>query len=276
MIYLILVFLGLALGSFINALVWRIHELKTNSKMTRKRRKELSIIKGRSMCPSCNHILGAKDLIPVFSWLYLRGKCRYCAKSIPDSPFVEIFMSILLVFLYAFWPRVISGRGLVDFIFWVLIATGLGALFVYDLKWMILPSKIIYPLYILGIISILVDILVFHAGFGLIIQSVFGLLIVGGLFYLLFQISSGKWIGGGDVRLGGLLGFLIGGILPAFLLIFIASLLGCVISIPLLLSKRARANSQIPFGPFLIIAAVVTKLFGLIILNWYKQKFLIF
>jgi leader peptidase (prepilin peptidase)/N-methyltransferase len=79
---------GLVIGSFLNALVWRVHVGR-------------SIAKGRSVCSNCNHVLGFWDLIPVFSWLWLRGKCRYCHKPISDNPLVEAATAVLFGLSYA-------------------------------------------------------------------------------------------------------------------------------------------------------------------------------
>src|SRR3712207_2755294 len=98
MVYLAFLFFGLCLGSFVNALVWRIHEqdiLREKERLSsadKQRLEKLSISKGRSMCMHCGHELAAKDLVPVFSWLYLRGKCRYCKHVIPDSPVAELLV----------------------------------------------------------------------------------------------------------------------------------------------------------------------------------------
>jgi len=103
MIVVVLVVLGLCLGSFVNALVWRIHE---QDRLTGKKKKphkkqldRLSILHGRSMCPDCHHELKPKDLVPLFSWLSLHGKCRYCHKPISwQYPVVELLTAGLFVF----------------------------------------------------------------------------------------------------------------------------------------------------------------------------------
>ena len=134
MIIAILAVVGLILGSFVNALVWRMHE-------------GLSVAHGRSMCPHCKHTLAARDLVPVFSWLMLRGKCRYCKKPIsPQYPLVELATSGLFVASYIWWPSVFTGSQEAIFVLWLAILVGLVALAVYDIKWFLLPNKLIYPL----------------------------------------------------------------------------------------------------------------------------------
>jgi prepilin signal peptidase PulO-like enzyme (type II secretory pathway) len=106
MIIAVLVVLGLCFGSFANALVWRVHEQAgqaAKKKPDKKYLKQLSVAKGRSMCPNCKHELVAKDLIPVLSWLALGGKCRYCAKPISiQYPLVEVALASLFVVSYLY------------------------------------------------------------------------------------------------------------------------------------------------------------------------------
>lgn len=269
MVILILGFLGLCLGSFINALVYRLRWQETNSKRTKK----YSILKGRSICPNCKHELAPKDLIPVFSWFLLNGKCRYCREPISiQYPLVEAVTAGLFVLSYVFWPPQFIGGNILVFLIWLGVLVGLIALAVYDIRWMILPNKIIFPLYILVAAFILTQ-FILTPDYNLIVSSLWGVLIGGGIFYILFQVSGGKWIGGGDVKLGFLLGAIAGGPVMAFLMLFIASLLGSVFSIPLILKNRLATKSKIAFGPFLILAAVIVQLFGVSILDWYTNMY---
>jgi leader peptidase (prepilin peptidase)/N-methyltransferase len=266
MIIAILIVLGLCLGSFIDAFVWRLHyrETKTKGKIEPK----YTMLRGRSMCPNCKHELGPLDLIPFFSWLFLAGKCRYCHKPISwQSPLIEILMPILLVLSYVYWPRSLSGFGLVEFIFWIVFVTGLVALALYDAKWFILPNKIVYSLIALAGVQVIINLLFYHGGVSVIEHVFWGLIISSGIFFLLFQISGGKWIGGGDVKLGFLIGILVGGPIMSVLVLVIASLSGTLFAFPSLLNGRSKMNSKIPFGPFLIL---IVRLFGMSIFSWYK------
>ncbi|HSX45159.1 MAG TPA: prepilin peptidase [Candidatus Saccharimonadales bacterium] len=274
---LILMILGLCAGSFVNAIVWRIHQqtLSKSKRAKSKKASQLSIVNGRSICVNCYHQLAWYDLIPVISWISLKGKCRYCHKPISlQYPIVELSTAILFLISYAHWPLSLSGLGLFDFIVWLIMLTGLMALTIYDLKWTILPNRIIYPLSGMAFLTILIEASFFQGGLTQIEQSIWALLIGGGIFYLLFQISSGKWIGGGDVKLGALLGLIVGKPTNSLLFIVAASLLGSLITLPLLLSHRLKASSKIPFGPLLITGAIIAKLFGVVIVNWYTRQFL--
>ena len=102
--------------------------------------------------------------------------------------------------------------------------------------------------------------------------ALWGALIGGGIFWVLFQISDGKWIGGGDVKLGAVLGAITGGPLKALLIIFIASLIGTVMTAPQTILKSVSRKTQIPFGPFLIIATIIVYLFGTSLIVWYKNQ----
>jgi leader peptidase (prepilin peptidase)/N-methyltransferase len=280
MIIVVLIVLGLALGSFVNALVWRLHEQqllaeKKPSAKNKERLQRLSIWRGRSMCPHCQHQLAAKDLIPVLSWLMLKGKCRYCAKSISwQYPLVELLTAGLVVFSYLFWPLVFHGAGLFEFILWIAFVTGFVALAVYDLWWYILPTRIIQPLVAVAVVQAVIVSLVYHGGLATITGALLGVLVIGGIFYALFLVSRGAWIGGGDVRLGVLLGLLVGGPLMSLLLIFVASVLGTAVAVPLLGADKLKRTSRMPFGPFLLIGAVITRLFGAALLHWYKNRLL--
>lgn len=266
---------GLICGSFVTALVWRLREQElisnSHSKHSKQTLAELSIVKGRSMCPVCHHQLSSVDLLPVFSWLLQQGKCRYCKTHISgEYPLIELFTALAFVCSYIYWPYTTSSAvGIFSLISWLTILVGLIALFVYDLKWFILPNRIIFPLISLAIVRQLVLVLYFQ-DINLILGSIYGIVVLFGLFYLIFQISGGKWIGGGDVKIGLLIGIIVGGPLMALLVLFIASLSGTIYSLPLITSGRLKKQHTIPFGPFLIFATYIVVLFGAHIINWYK------
>lgn len=274
MIIAILILLGLCFGSFVNAFVWRLHEQHKPKKQRKAGDKELSITKGRSMCVHCGHTLQTLDLIPVLSWLSLAGKCRYCKKSIsPQYPLVELGTAALFVGSYFFWPNRLAGWENAAFALWLVCLTGFMALIIYDLRWMLLPNKIVFSLYGVAGLFIIAKLLSEKSP-GPVLSALAGVLIGGGIFYLLFTISKGKWIGGGDVKLGFLLGALVGGPANALLVLFLASLLGSALALPLVAAGRAKRTTRIPFGPFLIIAAIIVQLFGSALTAWYVKNFI--
>src|SRR5690606_19684146 len=115
-----LVILGLCLGSFVNALVFRLHmQMKASEKHRGKKvqKAKLSIVSGRSMCVHCHHELAWYDLIPVLSWLTLGGKCRYCHKPIAwQYPLVELATAALFALSYVYWPVNFSTFQLMDWV----------------------------------------------------------------------------------------------------------------------------------------------------------------
>lgn len=273
MILVVLAALGLVLGSFVNALIWRVRAQETAAKPN----KDLSILHGRSMCPSCRHTLQALDLIPVISWVALRGKCRYCHKPISRLyPLVELLTAALFIVSYLFWPEVIIGQQQLLFAFWLIFVTGFVALLVYDARWMMLPNRIIYPLMVLAAGQWLAVWWIYGLSGQQLLDIGLSVLVAGGIFYVLFQVSGGKWIGGGDVKLGFLLGLLIAKPVHSFLLLFMAALLGSLVSIPLMIVGKAGRKTRIPFGPFLLAGGFVVMLFGAAIIGWYQRVFLLY
>jgi prepilin signal peptidase PulO-like enzyme (type II secretory pathway) len=279
MIIAVLLVVGLCFGSFVNALVWRLHEqaIQKGKKTDEAPQKHLSITKGRSMCPHCRHELAAKDLLPVISWLVLKGRCRYCGKPIsPQYPLVELLTASLFAALYIWWPVPFNTAQTVIFVLWLALTTGFMALIVYDFRWMLLPDRILYPLGVLaGIIAVIAAATATNPAMAM-LNTILAVIVGGGVFYALFQVSKGKWIGGGDVKLGWLLGLVVATPARAALMIFLAALMGSLASVPLLLTKRLKRSSTIPFGPFLIIAAIAVQLFGHAMLSWYQRTFLSF
>jgi prepilin signal peptidase PulO-like enzyme (type II secretory pathway) len=162
----------------------------------------------------------------------------------------------------------ISGAQILQFGLWLVLLVGLAALFVYDLRWRLLPDRIVYPLAAVAAAEAITTIVSadrpLRAGWDVVGAVIIG----GGLFYVLYQVSRGKWIGGGDVKLGWLLGLVVATPARAALLIFLAAGLGS------LASRRLKTSSTIAFGPFLIIAAVIVQLFGQSLLMWYRRTFL--
>lgn len=272
MIIVALVVLGLCLGSFINALVYRLHWQDTHQNAKTAEKKTYSIKAGRSICPQCKHKLAGADLIPVFSWISLGGKCRYCHEQISGQyPAIELLTAILFVFSYTYWPYALStAQNVAAFVLWLVFLTGFMALIVYDIKYLTLPNRIIFPLSFIAVAG-LITVSIINQDADLLKTAGIGFLLGGGIFYILFQVSDGAWIGGGDVKLGFLLGLLVGGPWPALLMLFLASAMGTIYSLPMLLFKKIGPKSRIPFGPFLIISAIIVQLFGAAIINWYTN-----
>lgn len=275
MMYAVFVVLGLCLGSFVNALVWRLRQQSEIAESAAKRPKraqkavqspskdDLSILKGRSMCPHCKHTLGAADLIPVLSWVMLAGKCRYCHQPISwHYPVVELLTAVIFVASYAWWPLPLDMHGIFDLCIWLVVVVCFMALSLYDIKWFELPDKVVLPVAILVTIQSIVDAFVFGGGWQQLAQRALALVIIGGLFTGLYVLSKGAWIGFGDVKIAPALGLLAATPFQSLLVIFLASVLGTLAALPLLAQGKAQRNSHIPFGPFLLAATAIVVLFG--------------
>jgi leader peptidase (prepilin peptidase)/N-methyltransferase len=278
MIIAALAVLGLILGSFVNALVWRLREqaelTDKSSKSALKQRRELSITRGHSMCPNCRHALAAKDLVPVLSWLWLKGRCRYCHRPISGQyPLVELLTGALFVAAYLLWPLGMHGVGLLQFVFCLVFIVFFVALAVYDLKWLELPDRLTYPLIGLAAVQTLAVAFWEHS-VSLLWQPAVAGLIIFALFWALYQVSKGAWIGGGDVKLALALGLITASPLRAFLVVFFASLLGTLVSLPLLARGPKQLKARIPFGPYLLLATLVVQLYGTQVVDWYQRLFL--
>jgi leader peptidase (prepilin peptidase)/N-methyltransferase len=253
--------LGVCLGSFANAAIWRLKVKK-------------DIVRDRSECTHCHHKLAANDLIPVVSWLMLRGKCRYCHKKIDDNPLVELMVGVYFVASYLLWPVMLdSNYAVFDFSLWLLYGVGLAILFVYDLRWYLLPDRVVWPLVVLGAIDFIARGVSQHLSLSqFFIEAVLALFVISGLYYALHLVSKGKWVGLGDVKLGIFMGLALGWQVGAVAL-FLANLIGCLVIIPGLLTGKLKRDSQVPFGPLLIIGFVIAGLWGQQLLDWYMNLF---
>ena len=226
--------IGLFIGSFANVLVYRLP-------------RGLVWWRGRSVCPNCHHTLGPWELIPVLSWLWQRRRCRHCSQLISWR---YITGEITLALLYAWaaatfgWSWLLALALFVGLVFFVL--------FWVDLEHGILPDSITLPAIVVTAVAQLY--------LGLPWQTLaIGMAVGSGLFLFQYAVSGGRWVGGGDIRLGALLGALLGWpmVLVALMLAYCS---GALVGIWLLLTKRAQVNSAVPFGPFLVAAGWVVWL----------------
>lgn len=245
--YIILVaILGVVVGSFLNAVIYRLHA-------------GVSFMSGRSYCPHCKHNLAARDLIPLVSFCLLKGKCRYCGKSISwQYPLVEA--TTALGFLLLYWKFGLSASLFVYLVYTCILMV----IFVFDLRYYLILDRVSIPaILIAGVLSATV----LHIS---VVNLFFGLLAGGGFFLLQFIVSRGKWIGGGDIRLGALMGVMLGW--PHILVaLIIAYFLGSVIGIGLVASRKKNWQSQVPFGTFLTLATFVTFMFGPAVIVYYRD-----
>lgn len=253
---LLLGLLGAVMGSFVGALVWRLHEGR-------------NFVTDRSQCEHCSHKLGPLDLVPIFSWLWLRGRCRYCQQPIGWTTFLlEVGLAVLFVVSYMFWPLGFTALAAqVSFGIWLCYLVLLAALFVYDMKWLLLPDKIVFVLIALGLIDAVLRVSLV-SGENYLLYTLGGVVPVAGLYGLLYMVSKGRWVGFGDVKLGIFIGVVLGW-QKALLVLFLANILGFLFVVPGLLSQKLKRTSKVPFGPFLILGFLIAGLWGDLLINWY-------
>lgn len=282
-IYVVLAVFGLCLGSFAGASVWRLRarELVEDKAAGEEvdpvelgRLKGLAHVKqtkDRSRCLHCGHTLAWYDLMPLVSWLSLGGKCRYCRKRIGYfEPIMELAVAAFFVASYALWPFELAGWvSIVEFIAWLLAGIGLAILFAYDLRWFLLPNPVVFSVVGVAAISAVGRLLQTYDVGGALLNLLGAVIILSGLYLALYMVSKGAWVGFGDVKLGLALALLLADWRLAFLALFAANLIGCIIVIPGMIAGKIKRQTHVPFGPLLILGTLVAMFFGQAILNWY-------
>lgn len=285
---IVLFIIGAALGSFAVATVWRLRvwqldsDKKQGEKLTKAEQVELTHLmklrgkktsQDRSVCLYCGRQLKVQDLIPVVSWLWLRGKCRTCKKPIGRAEVLaEVGLGVVLAASFLAWPFTFTEwQGVALFAVWTLILVALTIHVVYDAKWFLLLDTVTITLGILAVIFVGLRLAtgIIPVSWGLLQPIVGALLILPGLYGVLYIVSKGKWIGLGDVKLLVPLALMLPDWTQAILVLFLANVLGCIWIIPGMLAKTITRTTRIPFGPFLIVAWIVAMLWGGKIISTY-------
>ena len=281
--------LGAMLGSFAGAQVWRlrarqlVEDKALGNKIDMGEYKRLlpltktSLLKDRSVDLDTGKTLPWYDLIPVISWLALGGKSRYSGKPIGYFELViEIGLALFFVGSYVFWPQPLdSVISIVQFSIWLIAGVVLAVQFALDYKWKFLWSSLSYTVICLGVIHAILSVVDSPDMMAAIYSAVGSVLILGGLYYVLYKISRERWVGLGDVFLGIGLGLLLADWELALLALFMANLIGCLVVIPGMVARKIGRHQQVPFGPFFILGAVVAQLWGSQILNFYFSLLLV-
>ncbi|WP_042354909.1 prepilin peptidase [Bacillus rubiinfantis] len=241
---LILVFLyGITLGSFYNVVGLRV---PVNE----------SIVKPRSHCPNCNHTLTASELIPVLSYVLLRGKCRRCKAPIsPFYPIVELATGIMFM-----TAPIIMGWSQELIIAWTLISL-MVIIFVSDIHYMIIPDKVLIAF------SVIFFAERFYHPLTPWWDSLIGALI-GFTLLLVIAIVSKGGMGGGDIKLFAVIGLVIGMKL-VLLSFFLSTLFGAVFGIAGMAIGKVKKGKPMPFGPYIALGTITAYFFGESILRWY-------
>lgn len=278
LITIVIFALGLSIGSMLNAYIWRLSI-------------DSSIWRGRSVCTSCRKQIAWHDLIPVLSYIFLRGKCRHCSDKISIRyPLVEIITALLTTVLFLqvapnTLQQELSNIDLLKTLAvlarnWYFVAI-LVILFFTDLKWMTIPDRVTIPAILTAYV---INGLLFYNGtcadisLSCIVNTswtnyLLAMLVGGGFFWLQYVFSRGRWVGGGDIRFGALLGVMFGFplVLPVLML---AYMLGTFIAVPLLMSGKKTMKSEVPFGIFLAMAACIVLIFESNISTYLSSLFL--
>ena len=235
---------GLIVGSFLNVVIYRVP------------RKE-SIVSPRSACPTCDVPIAPRDNVPILSWLYLRGRCRNCHSPISMRyPLVEAATAGLFAGVAA---RIGFSWTLPAYL---VLAAGLLALACTDMEHLLLPKRIVYP--VLGLFGALLVVAAAITGDW---HNLFVAAISGAVWFVIFfamNFISPRALGFGDVRLAPVLGLALGwlGVRYVLLGFFAANLIGAIIGIALIASKRMSRQQQIPYGVFLAVGTLLAIFAG--------------
>ena len=265
MIYLLTVIFGLVIGSFLNVCIYRIP--REGSVVTPK----------RSYCPHCEHTLSALDNVPVFSYIFLRGKCRYCREKIsPRYMIVELLTAGLFTLMM---HRSLS---LYQGIFPIALEVARTCLFAallivisfIDLEFTIIPNKIVYSGFLAGLLFA-IGMAVTHSDAKLLLSRLLGAAIGTAIIILIVVVGSAIFrkqaMGIGDVKLMAMLGIYLGAWPHLAIILISASLLGSIIGVILIITRGKKMDSAIPFGPFLSIGGLLSLLYGEVIWTWYMR-----
>jgi len=262
MLFFVFLF-GLCVGSFLNVVICRFPSGEK--------------ISGRSHCPHCNKQIIWYDLIPVFSFFRLFGKCRNCKEKISwQYPLVEVFTGVLFVLVFSnFQPLVLNFQNVLQIFYPLAILCLLIPVFVIDLKHYIIPDKFVIFLCALSFVfNIIFDFLNWRIGVldcwiaSFSVSGIIAALLASGFFLLIILISRGKWMGLGDAKFAIFMGLFLG--LPKIVCaLFLAFAMGAIIGVVLIFLKKKKLGSEIPFGPFLVLGTLISMFVGNQIIGWY-------
>ena len=281
--YVGLALVGAACGSFAGAQLWRlrarqlVEDKKAGEKVNTKEYARLlpltkrTGIKDRSIDLDTGKQLAWYDLIPIVSWLALRGKSRYSGKPIGYFEFlIEVGVALFFVLSYAFWPSPLDTILEVSkFGIWLIAGVVLAIQFATDFKWQILWTWLSYFLIALGVIYVGLTVVSSLDVVEALWSALGSVMILGGLYFALYAISRERWVGLGDAILGVGLGLLLADWLLALVALFLANLIGTIVVLVGFASGKVKRGQHVPFGPFFIAGAVLAQLFGHAIIAWY-------
>ena len=241
MSYIIVFILGSIWGSFSNVC---IHRLPNNK----------SVSRGRSYCPSCKKQIRWYDNIPIFSYVFLKAKCRDCSAKIN----VKYLLVELICALSFVWFFYLFGLSLTTLLFFILSIFFIIIFFI-DLKHFIIPNELTFPLMAIGLLKSFdpnLNQYLFPNFLNSLIGGVAGYIIIWMIIFIYKRLRNKEGMGLGDAKLLSAIGFWFGWISIPFILFF-SSFIALVLAIPSLINKSKNLSSQIPFGPYLILGCVL-------------------
>ena len=265
-LYFSFFYLGAILGSFLNVFSVEIEVNVFESKNTKKTFWQR--INRRSACSQCKKELQAKNLFPLFSFIFQKGRCDFCkAKIAPRYFLIEIFSGIIFLFLFIYifnkYNLNFSVNFWTEFLFLTPIFMGLIIIFLFDLKHKIIPNLIIYPTFILTVLYSLF----YFTDWKIFLESFYFAF----PFFLIWFFSKGKAMGFADWKLIFLLSILIPNFDLNLSFVFLSFWIGAIYALPLLIwSKKHSLKSEIPFGPFILIAFFIIYFFEFNIFDFYQ------
>ena len=289
-LYVLIFISGLFIGSFLNVVSDRIVSNR-------------SFLIGRSVCEFCKKVLSALELIPVFSFLVQRGKCKSCKKKLswyyPVSELLTGLAFALAAYKINIFSPDASSFTWLYFVFLLVILSVYIILFLTDVKYLLLPNKVLFPAIIFNIVFLILGLILslnytyqslnndtfskylIKAGYwdlqwqAMVTDHLYILLsalAIGFFFWLLTLIKNGRAMGGGDVKLAFLIG-LVNGFPHNVFAIFLGFLFGAVLSVLLVWTKRKTIKDTVPFGPFLLLGSFVMLFWGDMLIDWYFGLF---
>lgn len=258
LILLVAGILGLMCGAFVNVFMLRTPD-------------GLEFTAGRRKCVTCARPMHAKDHFPLISYIVLQARCRACKSVIPwQYPALEVAMAALFMgFAYQivtqdpgvpFFARDV-GDAIGLFARNGLIAMLLLPIFMFDYRASVIPDRLSVPAMIIA--------LSLNAVLGMDpVNMLFGGFLLGAFFAIQYFASRGTWVGGGDIRMAMVMGFLLGPELGIFALL-VAYTIGALIGVYLVFGRRQDLRSHVPFGTFMVIGTFIALFFGISVVGWY-------
>lgn len=246
LLYIIIFTYGILIGSFLNVLIYRI-----------PKKENIAIV--RSHCMKCGYQLRWYDLVPLFSWIFLGGRCRKCREKISiQYPLIEAANGILYMIVFYYYGLSIES------LLYCLLFSALLALSVIDFRTYEIPVGFNYFILILGLIRLVTDLQNWAT-------YCIGFLAVSGFLYLVILLSNGRYMGGGDLKMMAACGLLLG-----WKMIILAFVLACILGsvIHLIRMKVSKVGHELAMGPYLSMGIAIAVLYGERLLYWYFYIFL--